>query len=101
MPKVSIELPPVDTDDKVEVELTINGRKRKMTYRIEIFHWEDYAEPDDDRVTCLKRMIENYEEGWRLVQIGVPNDTDIPVTFQQDEVGTDWRSLSISRQRPE
>lgn len=85
MPKVAIELPPVDTDDKVEVELTINGVKRKMTYRVELFRWEDYVENGDDRVTCLKRMIDTYDRSWRLVQIGVPTDENIPVMFELAE----------------
>ena len=82
MPKVAIELPPVDTDDKVEVELTINGVKRKLTYRVELFNWADFVQNGDDRVTCLKRMIDTYDKDWRLVQIGVPTDTNIPIMFE-------------------
>ena len=85
MPKVAIELPPVDTEDKVEVELTINGVKRKLTYRVELFQWQDYVQTGDDRVTCLKRMIDTYDKSWRLVQIGVPTDTNIPVMFELAE----------------
>ena len=85
MPKVAIELPPVDTDDKVEVELTINGVKRKLTYRVELFDWEDYVQNGDDRVTCLKRMIDTYDKQWSLVQIGVPTDTNITLMFELRE----------------
>jgi hypothetical protein len=85
MPKVAIELPPVDTNDKVEVELTVNGIKRKLTYRVELFQWEDYVEDGDDRVTCLRRMIDGYDKSWRLVQIGVPTDVNIPVMFELAE----------------
>lgn len=82
MPKIAIELPPVDTEDKVEVELTINGVKRKLTYRVELFSWSDYVQDGDDRVTCLKRMIDTYDQDWRLVQIGVPTDENIPIMFE-------------------
>ena len=85
MPKVAIELPPVDTNDKVEVELTVNGIKRKLTYRVELFQWADYIETGDDRVTCLRRMIDTYDKAWRLVQIGVPTETNIPVMFELAE----------------
>lgn len=85
MPIVAIELPPVDTEDTVEVELTINGVKRKMTYRVELFNWADYVENGDDRVTCLKRMIDTYDKSWRLVQIGVPTESNIPVMFELAE----------------
>jgi hypothetical protein len=85
MPKVAIELPPVDTDDKVEVELTVNGVKRKLTYRVELFNWTDYVQTGDDRVTCLRRMIDTYDKAWRLVQIGVPTDKNIQIMFELSE----------------
>jgi hypothetical protein len=85
MPKIVIELPPVDTDDKVEVELTINGVKRKMTYRVELFDWKDYVQNGDDRVTCLRRMIDIYDKQWTLGQIGVPTETNIPIMFELTE----------------
>ncbi len=83
MPKVKIELPAVDADDTIEVELTVNGEKRTMTYRIDIFDWQREAHPGEERALVLKRMIEGYEEGWRLVQIGAPTEREIPVMFQQ------------------
>ena len=70
MPKVKIELPAVDADDTVVVELTVNGEKSRMTYRIEILDWASTARPGEERALVLKRMIEEYEEGWRLIQIG-------------------------------
>ena len=83
MPKVKIELPAVEADDKVEVELTVNGRKHHITYRIDILDWQAEAQPGEERALVLKRMIEDYEEGWRLVQIGAPTEREIPVMFQQ------------------
>ena len=83
MPKVRIELPPVEADDNVEVEVTVNGRKRRLSYRIEIFDWEEYAQPEDDRVTCLKRMLSTYDEDWQLVQLGEPSESEISILFQR------------------
>ena len=83
MPKIKIQLPGVEAEDKVEVEVTVNGKRRKYAYRIEIFDWEDYAEPGEDRVSCLKRIIRNYDRNWELVQIGEPTDREISILFEQ------------------
>ena len=83
MPKVAIQLPPVDAEDKVEVEVTVNGKKRRYTYRIEIFAWEEVAEPKEDRATCVKRLVNGYDEDWQLVQIGEPSAREISILFEQ------------------
>jgi hypothetical protein len=83
MPRIAIQLPPVEAEDKVEVEVTVNGKRRKFCYRIEIFAWEEYAEPEEDRVGCLRRIIGNYDKDWRLVQIGEATDREISIVFEQ------------------
>jgi len=83
MPRIAIQLPGVEVEDKVEVEVTVNGKRRKYAYRIEIFDWEDYAEPGDDRASCLTRIIRNYDRNRELVQIGEPTDREISIPFEQ------------------
>jgi hypothetical protein len=72
MPSISIQLPAIDADHQVEVEVKINGRKRTYNYRVEIFSWEQCVEPPQERAGCLKRIIENYDRNWQLIQIGSP-----------------------------
>ena len=45
MPKISIKLPPLDAEDTVEVTVVVNGKSRKYDYRMELFAWEEHAEP--------------------------------------------------------
>ena len=85
MPKVAIQLPPVDAEDTVEVEVTVNGKRRRLCYRIEVFAWEEYADPRENRASCVKRIIENYDADWQLVQIGTPTDREISILFEQRE----------------
>ena len=85
MPKIAIQLPPVDAEDKVEVEVTVNGKKRRFRYRIEVFAWEEYAGPREDRVSCLKRIIGGYDDAWQIVQIGEPTNREISILFEQRE----------------
>ncbi len=44
MPSISIQLPAVEADQQVEVEVKINGKKKTYHYRVEIFAWEQCHE---------------------------------------------------------
>ena len=83
MAKIAIHLPPLDTDDKVEVEVRVNGKRRTYMYRMELFAWEEYAEPDEERAECLKRVIKNYDKSWQLIEIGEPSDREVSILFER------------------
>lgn len=83
MPTISIQLPAVEADQQVEVEVKINGRKQTYHYRVEIFAWEQCEEPALPRAQCLQRLIQGYDQHWQLIQIGAPTDKSIPVMFKQ------------------
>lgn len=83
MPTISIQLPAIDADQQIEVEVKINGRKKKYNYRVEIFAWEDCPDPAEEKVQCLKRIIEGYDKEWQLIQIGNPSAKTIPIMFRQ------------------
>jgi len=80
---IPIDIPPVDTENYVEVNVVVNGHKRQFKYRLEIFHWRDWCKPAEERVEGLKRMISAYDKQWQLMQIGVPTETVIPLMFRQ------------------
>jgi hypothetical protein len=80
---IPIDIPPVDTENYFEVDVTVNGHKRQFKYRLEIFHWRDWCRPSEERVEGLKRMINTYDKNWQLMQIGVPTETVIPLMFRQ------------------
>ena len=83
MPSISIQLPAIEADQQVEVDVKINGKKKTYHYRVEIFAWEQCHAPDEPRALCLKKMIEGYDQNWQMVQIGAPTDTAIPIMFKQ------------------
>ena len=80
---IPIDIPPVDTENYVEVNVVVNGHKRQFKYRLEIFHWRDWCQPTEERVEGLKRMINAYDKNWQLMQIGMPTETVIPLMFRQ------------------
>ena len=85
MPKVSIKLPALDAEDKVEVTVVVNGKRRKYDYRMELFAWEEYAEPQEHRAQCLKRIIDGYDDDWSLVEIGEPSEREVSILFERRE----------------
>lgn len=83
MATVSIELPPVEADKTVEVEVRVNGRRSFMSYRLEVFNWGEWRRPRERRADCLKRIISSYDRGWQLMQIGTPTEQIIPIMFRR------------------
>ena len=83
MATVSIELPPVEAEKTVEVEVRINGRRSLMSFRLEVFHWGEWCRPSERRAECLKRIIGSYESGWQLMQIGTPTEQIVPILFRR------------------
>jgi len=83
MQTISIQLPAIEADQQIEVVVKINGHKKTFNYRVEIFSWEECIEPPQERALCLKRIIENYDKNWQLIQIGAPAEKTIPIMFRQ------------------
>jgi hypothetical protein len=86
MPKVSIQLPPFDTDDKIEVTVVVNGALKKYDFRMELFAWEAHARPGEERAECLKRIVDNYDKDWSLVQIGEVSKKEISILFRRQSL---------------
>ncbi len=83
MPSITIQLPAIDADQQIEVEVKINGQKKEYHYRVEIFAWEQCPDPAEERAKCLQRMITSYDKEWQLVQIGAPLEKSIPIMFKE------------------
>ena len=83
MESLAIQIPTITGEQEIEVDVKINGVKKKYHYRIEIFFWEDCKTPSDNRAECIKEMVEGYDSSWELIHIGLPTDEFIPITFRQ------------------
>ncbi|MBU1100190.1 MAG: hypothetical protein KKA84_07275 [Bacteroidetes bacterium] len=93
MKDICIPIPKFEENQIAEVEVTVNGKKRKFNYRIDSFAWA----PDDKngenvdisvveaKITKLKNSIESYDSKWQLVQIYTPTPGSeyIQVLFRQ------------------
>ncbi|MBN1561999.1 hypothetical protein EH223_12910 [candidate division KSB1 bacterium] len=92
MRELCIPLPDFLDQQIANVEVTINGEKRKYNFRVESFLWEvnDESTTDENlrlekRINRLKQNIESYDNNWRLVQIFKPakESKHIQVLFRQ------------------
>jgi hypothetical protein len=82
MAGITFQIPIIDAEHSLEIEVRVNGGKKKYHYRIEIFKWQDCQQPQN-HAECLKAMIKEYDRQWQLIQIGGPTNENIPVIFKQ------------------
>lgn len=83
MREIVILIPDIEPEQNVEIEVSINGRKRTLQYRVELIDWEGAGVPPNEKVQVLKHKIASYDKDWELVEIGAPNQENIPLTFRR------------------
>jgi hypothetical protein len=80
---IGIEIPQLNEEQDIQVEVRINGIKKQYNYRVEIFYWEECPYPTEDRVECIRNLVSDYNKDWELAHIGLPTDDYIPITFRK------------------
>ena len=101
MKSICIQVPSLRDNQTVDVEVTVNGKKRLMNYRVESFDWTNggpNSEPSggpnggpnsgldtSHKIQRLRDLIQGYDPDWDLVQIGVPDGDLVPVMFRRSE----------------
>ena len=83
---IGIEIPQLNEEQDIQVEVKINGIKKQYNYRVEIFYWEECPYPIEDRVECIKNLVGGYDKKWDLAHIGLPTDDYIPITFKKKRI---------------
>ena len=95
MKDLTIPLPNFLEEQIAEVEVKINGKKRKYNFRIESFPWEAGSANEHDqnsvittKIERLRYNIESYDKSWELIQIFAPteNAKHIQVLFRQRQM---------------
>jgi len=83
MREVVLQIPTLDTEQNIEIEVKINGKKRTLRYRVEIVGLAEEATVVEDRVSLLRRVIREHDRDWELIQIGAPVRNRIPIMFRE------------------
>ena len=90
MKEVVLQIPTMEAEQNIEIEVRINGRKKTMHYRVEIVNWENVDPTTEEKVRVLRKVIHEHDRDWQLVTIGSPTENNIPVMFRRvdaDEIG--------------
>lgn len=85
MSYIAVPIPNVPGKQDIEIEVTINGQRQALHYRVELFYWADCTVPTFDRVECIQQLLATYDQDWSLYYIGAPTDEFVPVTFVRKE----------------
>lgn len=83
MREVVLQIPTLDTEQNIEIDVKINGKKRTLKYRVEIVGLETDETIVEDRIALLRRVIKERDKDWELIQIGAPIRDRIPIMFRQ------------------
>jgi len=83
MKEIVVLIPDIEPEQNVDIDVSINGRKKTIQYRVELINWEGAGVPPADKVTVLKHKIAEYDKDWELVEIGAPGKDSIPLTFKK------------------
>ena len=82
MSQICINVPTFQAQHTIGVEVTLDGQKHVMNYRVESVDWPEGLEPEH-RIDILRTYIRDYDKGWELVNIGPANGGLIPMTFRE------------------
>lgn len=83
MAHIAVPIPTLPGKQDIEIEVTINGQKQQLHYRVELFYWQDCKIPTIDRADCIRHMLSDYDQDWTLYYIGAPTDEFVPITFRR------------------
>jgi hypothetical protein len=86
MKEITLQIPVLEAEQNIEIDVRINGRRQVMKYRVEIVEFEPEAGQKGDSVAVLRQVIREHDPDWQLVQIGAPLNHKIPVTFRQKHI---------------
>ncbi len=83
MREIVLQIPTLDSEQNVEIDVKINGKKRTLKYRVEIVGLETEETIVEDRIALLRRVIKEHDKDWELMEIGAPIRNKIPIMFRQ------------------
>jgi len=81
MAHIAIPIPSQLGKQDIEVEVSINGQRQALHYRVELFYWNECGLPTVDRAECLRHILSAYDKDWTLYYMGSPTEQFIPITF--------------------
>jgi len=89
MINLAIPIPSAPGQQDIEIEMSMNGIKQKLHYRVEVIRWSEcrIGLESEDRAACVRDLVQSYDTDWVIYHIGVPTEAYVPLTFIKKE---DW-----------
>jgi len=83
MREVVLSIPTLESEQNIEIEVKINGRKKTLTYCVELIAIDDAKSSTSEKIDVLRHVIQEHDKNWKLMQIGIPKGNTIPVMFRK------------------
>jgi hypothetical protein len=94
MKQLNLPIPYINDDEPVEISMLVGKDKKEVFFKVVPFLWdeEDELAANKDatsislaRISRLKKLIENYDKSWELLQIFAPleNSKFIQVLYRK------------------
>ena len=87
MLQLAISIPSIPGTQDIEIQMTINGQQQKLHFRVELYQWDDCKTAEENRISCIRQLVEDYGEDWMVYHIGIPTEKYVPMTFVKT---SDW-----------
>lgn len=95
MLQLAIPIPNIKGKQDIEIEMTVNGRRQKMHFVVEVYRWDECLVETENRVDCIRELVQNYGNEWMIYNIGMPTEEYVPLTFVKTDDWTRQRFLMM------
>ena len=83
MREIVLQIPTLESEQNIEIDVKINGKKRTIKYRVEIIDFEGEGPSTEDKIEVIRKVIREHDPDWKLIQIGAPAKDSLPIVFRQ------------------
>ncbi len=96
MLQLAIPIPNIKGKQDIEIEMTVNGQRQKMHFVVEVYRWDECTTDSDNRIECIKQLVNDYGNEWMIYHIGMPTEEYVPLTFVNAQDWARQRQLMMS-----
>ncbi|MCB0666591.1 MAG: hypothetical protein KDC80_12235 [Saprospiraceae bacterium] len=88
MLQLSVPIPNITGRQDIEIDMTVNGKTQKMHFIIEVYPWDSCENETENRINCIRQLVQDYGKDWTIYDIGIPTEKYVPLTFVKTQ---DWQ----------
>ena len=88
MLQLSVPIPNITGRQDIEIDMTVNGKTQKMHFIIEVYPWDSCENATENRINCIRQLVQDYGKDWTIYDIGIPTEKYVPLTFVKTQ---DWQ----------